>query len=930
MKFFPIFLMLFVPMLICAEELNSVEEQNITKSEDVNLSKNELQLMYQIFVYKSELELAYDVAKKALKKEPNNIEWHRKLAEVSLWLDHTQEAMKHYLIVYNDSPTEKLRNFLIKTGISFYQYDEIRSLVKTEMLLYPTEENIKKFSYIWQEAGYPDEGADILFDLYKEDNNQTYALEQAFSIYEQSGNREKIDEILAYTKMKNIDSSVVIEKSANFYYSSHDIEKSYQTLMKLWSQEKYNPEYLRQISDLGWYIGDLKNAVKASIALDELKEAKRQDYERMMAMAKEYPNKAKYAALYGWRHYQKTYFFYTYAYLSLEQENQKTLIELFYELENSEEFSLFNQDPFYYLIKAQAYQIDGNVQKATLALNMALKLKPNDPEILSSLIWLYMDTLEDKELKKLIETIEKRPVSYALYIPLASAYFYLKEPNKSKKYLFEVLKREPNNVDIKVLYAYILQIENEPQAFMKQMMEVYNILEKQKNRNIKLLKDKNFIGQYLRVAMFVINPDSFVALLKSSKPYMSADSYANIALLWSLRNNAEEQTRILIRSMSRVEPWVQINQALHYKNNYNLQALIYKYTVGLPLRDRVEAARQSGNLSLGYTLAFDGVERSTRDELLYKQFKEYAQERADIVSSEIGTLNRDTLQQHYVSLKNRNYLAKGYWLYSNLLFNSNHLKGNDTLSTVPKDETILSLSVKREFDKGYLIFGGGYRKAMKDYAFYNGEFNWQLANRINMSIEGGYRNIADETVYLLLGGMKNYARLSLSYTLLPSIEINLEYENVHYYSQDNIYLGNGNVGTIYIQKRFREGYPDISVLAYVNFGRFGDEKEKYGIIEKLLVNDDTDVVPTNYDNIGLTFNYGIQNRDIFTRVWRPYASFSPFYDTKNENASYSLSGGIGGELYHQDHTKLGFEYVRSVNGTKEKSLKVYFEYKLLY
>lgn len=928
-KFLSLLLVLSISFSTLMAENNSTKNTTIKSSKNKSsVSDEELKLMYQIFIYKTELESAYKVAKKALKHEPYSLDWHRKMADVSMWTGRSREAMMHHMFVYEQKPTKELRDKLIKTSLTYYQYDKAKSLIKNKMFENPNKENIDLFSYIWQESGEPEAAADELYELYEQDNS-IYALEQSLSIYAAVGSFEKVEALLAVIKKENISSDVILKKVANYQYSLQDIESSYKTLVKMKSKKLNDEKYLAKLCDLGWYLGDFNNAVKASLRLDTLGKARPQDYERIIAMSSQYPSEAMNAALHSWKKYHKPNNFYTYAYLVLESKEYSRLLTLCDEVEASNYFEYFKSDPIYYLIKAQAYQLSGNTQQAKSALLMALKLRPNDSKILAQIIWLYMDAKETLALKDFIYSLEKNSIPYELYLPLASAHFYLQEADRSKAYLFKILKREPNNIDIKLLYSYILQVENEPQAFMNQMQEIDRMLEKQKRSNSSLMQNSEFLDRYLRVQIYLINPDSFVSLLKRSKQYMKPENYANIAFLWSLRNNAHEQARVQLRQMQKVESWMLLNQALHLRDNTSLQTLLYKYYVELPIRDRVDAAIRSGNLAFGYTLAFDGMQMNRRDELLYQQFKQYAQDRGDLFTATPGTVSRDDLKQKYLLLKNRYYMAHGYWLYAGLELYGNTLDGTDTLAYVLSNETIFSLGLKKEFDRGSVFFGAGYRDSMDDYIFAKIAFDWKLNNRFDLLIKGGYRDKAEETTYLLLGGNKDYGSFNLTYTLLPSIQLSIGYEKANYYSQDNVDLGDGSITRLGIQKVFRIGYPDIATSLFAEFGRFNENDGSKGVIDKLLPEPAT-VLPFNFNNYGVTFNYGMQNRTIYTRVWRPYFEISPFYDSETDDFSYSVSGGIGGSLYNQDHAVMGFDYSQAVNGTDESSLRLFIQYQLLY
>ena len=182
------------------------------------------------------------------------------------------------------------------------------------------------------------------------------------------------------------------------------------------------------------------------------------------------------------------------------------------------------------------------------------------------------------ELKQLLFEIDERgSVAPVLWLPLASGHFNLQHPDRALVYVNQLLKHNPENIDIRFLYAYILQIQNETDGFMKQMRLIYHQLESKRNVNPLLMKQQVFLDNYLKSAMYIVNPDDFEAMLRKSKKYLDKTHYENLTLDWSLRNNAHEQANMILNKMHTVEPWMKLNKALHFKDHTRLQDLLYQY-----------------------------------------------------------------------------------------------------------------------------------------------------------------------------------------------------------------------------------------------------------------------------------------------------------------------------------------------------------------
>lgn len=920
---------LFITSIMADENLTETDiNKSISKS--IELKDDELKLMYQVFIYKTDLESAYKVAKKALKLYPNDLEWHQKMAEVAQWTDRAQEAMKHLIVIYKAKPSNEIREKLIQSTLDNSQYEKAAPLIKSKLLENPSKTNIDTFSYIWEKAGKSEEAADILYNIYKTDSNNIYALEDALRLYMDSKNLSKTKELISSIETDGIKSSKISSLITYYYYNSNDLKSLYNTLIQTKNQLPNDEAYLRKISDLGWYLGDRNKAINASIRLEEMGKAKLQDYERIISQSDTHPTRTMNSALRAWNIYHKPYFFYTYAYLSLEHKKYASLVKELNKVESSSSnFRLFNSNPLYYMIKAQALQEKGDHKGVKRALLKAKKLKPNDPEIMSTLLWFYMDIRDARGLKNLVFEIEKHTPSYSLFLPLATAHFYLQRSDKAMLYVSKILEQEPNNIDLKFLYSYILQVQNEPQAAMKQTKEIYDLLEKKRAKKPSLMREQQFLDRYLRSAMYIINPDSFIKLLKESKPYLDETHYGNISLFWAQRHNAQEQANMILQHAKNIEPWMKLNQALQLRDHISLQDLLYRYYLELPVSDSVNAAKASGNIAFGYTLAFEGLSANSKNELLYLELKQYAEVHADLLEVETSYLGRGILDQKYLDIENRTYLARGFWLIVSGQLVSNSVTDYETLATVPDEESMGTIMLKKEFDNGIVSIGGGYRDAMTGNAFALAELDWKLSNRFNLKLKGGYQSKAQETTYLMLGGNKDFFSGEISYRLLPSTQFVVSHEESSYNSQDDVDLGDGSRTRIIIRRNFRIGYPDISTSLFAEFGRYDESSGSRGVIDTLMPVP-TYALPDDYDIYGLNISYGMQQTNIYTGVWRPYAEVAPLYNSTTDEINLALRGGVAGSIYNQDHLIFGFDYAQAVNGTQESYFKLFLNYKLLY
>ena len=119
------------------------------KNRVVTKDEEELRLILQVFLYKSDLENAFKVASLGYKKNPNSYYWNQKMAEISSWTNRSARSMKHLRFMYENKFDAKIEQKLIDYGSASYQYEEIEPLVVNRAKRNPSEKNIDLMIFVY-------------------------------------------------------------------------------------------------------------------------------------------------------------------------------------------------------------------------------------------------------------------------------------------------------------------------------------------------------------------------------------------------------------------------------------------------------------------------------------------------------------------------------------------------------------------------------------------------------------------------------------------------------------------------------------------------------------------------------------------------------------------------------------------------------------
>lgn len=943
-------------------------------TKDTNSSDENLRLMYQVFTYSSDLKNAYKVAKKGVKDYPESLFWHKNLAQVAQWLDKRAEVIEQYIFIYAKTKDEEMGEKILSYALQSYQYEKAVPILRQKVLQNPSVKNIKDMIFVYDKVGSPEESAKFLIELSNKKNaNVSWSLE-AMNIYMQLGEMEKLEQLVKkIEKRENLDLNTT-QKLSNYYISQKNIQKSYNILLRttINNKSKESIKYYQNISDIGWYLQDPKNAAKASKQLFIQGVARLIDIERIIYYYTELePTLGQKALLYGSKEFDNKYFYNTYITNLYEKKQYKKLAKEFEKIEKNKSYSEMLTKSYFWLMKGQTYSVLGNKDQALIAFKKALQLEDNSATtmetlmwfyidqgniyalsgqkglaiksfkealrldthsvtVLTTLLWFYIDNKEHKRLKEMLFKIEEsEEIDQLLWLPLAVANFSLQKPDRSMRYIKKLMLTNDKNLDIKLMYAYIMQAREETDAFMQTMQEVYLILDAQLKKDKNKLQEKKFLEQYLSTSAYFIDVLRYKELLLQAKSILPKKQYIELSIFWSLRHREYARARFLAQKLSDIEPWMQLNIALNNDDRTKQLDLLYKYHSILPIRDRVTTALNIGSISLAQTLAFDGLEDNIYDYLLYQQSRDLIERYADRVKATLGYLGRNNIDRSYLDIKNRYYIARGWSFLTDLFMAKNRDIDPKSFINIPQNDNSLKLGLRKEFDRGNMELRFGMRSAVKDYFTFSTKLHYKLMSRVNIDL--GYYNStqADETTYLLLAGKKDQINGKIALQYLPSSNISLALNYNKYYSQDDYYLGDGYYARLELYRQIHSGYPDIALSVFADYGNYANEYGDIGVVKDITPYRGR-VLPEEFYNIGVNLFYGIINKETYTRVWRPFAEITPYYNGYSEQFNISFGGGYGGSLWGQDHLSIGFNYDQSVNGTAESTLGIYLNYHLFY
>ena len=906
--------------------LQTIPEQNHTQDED-----SELRFMLQTFLYSQDLKHALQTARIGVQEYPNSLYWNQKMAEILRWLGKSEEAFGYMKYVYNRTKEPKLANEIIDYALASYQYENVQKFVKDAYIKEPNQKNKKRMIYIYHQIGEPQKAAILLEKQYKK-KADPQLLTDSLQIYMDLEDLENSKRIITLIEKEHLYSTKNIELISYYYYINHDIQKSYAVLKYYDPSKPYEKRMNELTSDLGWYLQKYDIAAQASLTLIKHKDDRLVDYERVIYVNKKRnPSFAIEMTLQAYKKYHTDYLFYSFANETLKAKEIDLLQKTIDDIDNSN--SQLKMQANYWLIKARLYQALGEKEKTVYALKKALQLEPDNIIVSFQALDVYMQLSMYSEVRIQLNNLTRNPkLPQGYFLIIAGLYYAIHDINQASFYLQKLKQYNStlqNTSEFLFLEDDIYKAQFNENAHIQILRKLRKLYENKYANNPKLQHNDRYLYDSLRISLDLDQVDIFHKKLQEAKIYLSKEHYNNLSYAYAVKIGATDLAHKIYIKTKKAPIWLDFADALLEQEHATKENLLLYHLHELPRDDASYAAHQVGQISLAQDLAFSSLQENEKNKNAYISLLNYSKERNDLLTTKASHYSRDPLLRKYITLDSSTYLNQGVYVFAHLNYYQNTSVDDNILIYVPSTSTDIYGGIKKIFNKGKIIASLGRSSSLADYYTANLAGEYKINNYFNIKAEVAKNATAEESVQLLLGGMKDMLSFTLVYNILPSTALEVRVDQNKYNSQDGVYIGDGTYATASLGYQIRNGYPDMRISLFTDYGNYTEQEGDKGVIEKLR-NEDFKVLPNNFNNLGVIFNYGMQNSVIYTRVWRPYFEVSSYYSSEINGLSYGVNAGYGGKVYNQDHLVFGVNYTSDVSGVGGSILELFVNYQFLY
>lgn len=919
-----------------------------------NTLPNNAALAYEVYLLNNHTKAAYDLARLAVAKTSHNPSlkeenhlWRMRLAQVALWEHDPILAARQYFVLAKKFQDQKA--FHEGVALSKSMRDDA-SLIQFLTINFMSHDNKdhsgSELINAWLRLGEPYKALSFL----KENRaffSRRYFLKLHMKIYRVLGEIDKeLFFLNQYSDEFQITPKMALQQ-AEIYMAKGKIKKAEKALiLAKASVETFNKKemliFWQAYADLAWLTGNEAHELEAYQHLIETHTSEK-FYRLISLYSEKNPRIAYLYAKKAMKLFPDNISLNLYAF---SLSNQNNSWQDFPQLEAAVSPAirhLLKFDPAYGEAKANYLQSIGQHDGAVKSFLKVTNDLPTNPYVKSDFLFFLIQTNDLERLAQVLSLWNKRAYfSNYLWGGFAQGYYNLNNPFMSLLALqlfydnFEKYQYDPYWL---IYFKDILESTYHPEASWAVTHSAWflflELLTKQKDK-----PDYTQRLNYVKLSMQEAPGDETRIALAWLQHFVNPDTEL-LMLSWAFNtgNDALADAIYSYHKMFKIMPpgWAVLSLALRHYDRYlmrelltNPQATVATYPSKISsYRDSVQAANDIDDISLAQQKAFEALEQHPHDSDLYDHL---------FTPTFLKTANKLYLSQEYYqyasavgprTVSSFTYVPSpslqimpyhSIWLSSLLenrttTFNNNVAISSQDIVNLPAHNERAGVQMTLAQHRGHYVLDMGYRSNLNAFETARLLRQYQVFHDLNLGLEFGYHQLSEDSLGLLVGGMKNDIHLSANYSLTVLDSLLGDYYQNFFYTQDRYSVANGQQATVNYEHRFNQSYPNWTISLYGTEATYFNKTNllKGSILTLVPPNVPPTVnflIPINFKEYGVTASFGQQLLDDYTHAWRPFAS-----GTLSSNTAVGFgkifSIGITGHVFGRD--KLLLYYNQGTN-----------------
>ena len=919
-----------------------------------------LQDEYAALLGKRKLQDAWKLANDAVRKNPSDMMWRERLAQVSEWTERPGIALQNWLEIARATQKEAAWQAVLRLAPGLFDDAALVQALRHQLQSRPDDlKLIRELVDAQERLGEPQPALDYL----RQHARSPAAMVLQAQLAERAGQSELA--LHTWRKLLADPSQLTAELAmlaAVLALTQGQPEQGLQWLQAVQDKTSTSPA---AASDLWRMTGELAEnrdhnalAIAAYGKLVATPDAEVGDFDALIRLLRpKQPLEAARVALLAWQ----------------RLDHERHLIEaltLFSTHKQWHEFAralaladpapdaarhslvALRRSPLFLRLVGAYYHETGRLAQARQYYEEALRIDPQSSDSRDALLWLLIDSNDASAIRQLLALHEQAwSGSDELHEVLAAAYQALSLPQVALDRYLTPHRAEHEN-DFLWLMNYADALEENQEAdrawrLRRQLLLQQGQPERQGSGAKPLTRAQARQKWLTEEGLDATRRVARARLLMQQQPGDPArdvlrelmrmdrdtkgdysDAAAELAISWfqdAGQYNAERgflwQQYARSRATRANGPlWAEIGAALGQEDKATAGQLLEKYDERLPRYDRINAASGADDVRLAQSAAFNAQLDQPNDDPLHQQLTE------NLLS--FGNHAGTKVQHTYLGAASENQTDVGLHFALNPRVSLDfqwstirrHVTAPDLLASAP-NENIASILLKWRHRDGLTQLRAASRRGYANTTPVWVEHEQRLNSSFSVRGELGWRLPSEESLALRLGGMKTRAAAHLRFQPTRQDQFVLSQWAERYRVQTGAEVGRGRHTAIEYTHALRQETPTWEVGAFWSSHRFerrypfylGGQGARFQ--QRFVPADGGDMgidyfLPGNFRFYGVRLSTNMAYEQDYTRAIRPYASVSRTWHSEL-GAGYDLRLGVAGTVLGADHLSFTWGIAKS-------------------
>lgn len=894
-------------------------------------------LGFDVYLANKNLPAAWQVAKKAVSVEPNNLFWLERFAQVSEWLGKPEEALPIWLRYAQKTGQQSAWDNVKRLAIGLYDDKALLIYQQRQVGLKPNDAaEIETLVQIYERLGESVAGLDFLAQLRHKSQAKRALLTAEANLAERAGQDERA--INAYSQLislfKPVDQTWLLRRAALWYQRGKLVE-AWQSLSEL---EHHMPDraqdYWHTYAELSRLLNKTDIAQRAYQKLTEEFLFVDGDLINYATLETEKnPLNAAFLSELSYRLYKRDN-----AVLSLlyayQKANYPQGIERFLSLLTTEELQKFEQNPLFLEQRGQFYWQQKQLVKAQADFELALKLAPKQSRLLNALVGVLIEQNKRTDLNTVLQAAHRQAQRQAaLWQVWANGWLFLQKPQKALPFQYAYYQSNPQDSLAGLNLAELLANTGATQQAQALQQQIWQ----QRQQHIQ--QETGARLQQLQQQLFALQlnqqtGDASQLLLAQHLRHHAYQQFEHeIYLGWLLNHQHNDRAQQLITQHAHksTPSWASLNLALQQQDQLQLNHLLSNQLANLPIYDRIEAAMRVNRADLAEDLAFNTQDDYPNDDELHRRYRDLFSERGHSVDishkqQELGALQRQNTTVSWTTPLNKDWRLQAdieqnqYQSLDQSIF-SNDLASQQRLAFTAmyhRQQQQISVQIQQwQHELGWAI-----------------KQQYKLDSRLSLGWQWQQQQTSEDSTALLVAGKKNRLAVNGTWNISGREYLLVDIAQDDYLTQYGDNLGSGQISQLQVGHRlFADQLDHVLKLGY-SLGQFStntqnlDQRLSSLTVAGQSLNSQF-YIPQDYQQWSLMWAFGQVNPQQYQRGWRVLGELG-FNHANTNGLGFAGQLGIQGSIFGNDRLLLQLQRSQSGQQNGEQGQTWQLSYRLFY